>query len=104
MFQSHLFQVLALTAMEPPVAFEADAVSDEKNKVFRSIRPFPLDRLAKFVAIGQYGKGEVDGEPVPAYREEPGVSPYIDNAHLCSNEGLRGQLAVDRRPVLSAIR
>jgi glucose-6-phosphate 1-dehydrogenase len=75
MFQSHLFQILALTAMEPPVAFDADAVRDEKNKVFRSIRPFPLDRLAKFVAIGQYGKGEVDGEPVAAYREEPGVSP-----------------------------
>ena len=74
MFQSHLFQVLALTAMEPPVTFEADAVSDEKNKVFRSIRPFPLERLAEFVAIGQYGKGEIDGEPVPAYREEPGVS------------------------------
>ncbi|HVN23367.1 MAG TPA: glucose-6-phosphate dehydrogenase [Syntrophorhabdales bacterium] len=91
MFQSHLFQVLSLTAMEPPAAFEADAVSDEKNKVFRSMRPFPLERLADFVVIGQYGKGEIDGEPVPAYRGEPGVSPvspvptyaamkvYVDN-------------------------
>jgi len=80
MFQSHLFQLLALTAMEPPVAFDADAVGDEKSKVFRSIRPFPLDRLAEFVAIGQYGKGEIDGESVPAYRNEPGVSPTSTTA------------------------
>ncbi len=76
MFQSHLFQILALTAMEPPAAFEADAVSDEKNKVFRSIRPFPLERLQDFVVVGQYGSGEIDGQPVPAYRDEPGVSQH----------------------------
>ncbi len=75
MFQSHLFQLLALTAMEPPVSFDADAVGDEKNKVFRSIRPFPLDSLSEFVSIGQYGRGMIENEPVPAYREEPGVSP-----------------------------
>lgn len=75
MFQSHLFQLLAVTAMEPPVAFEAEPVRDEKNKVFHSIAPFPLDRFNEFVAVGQYGKGEVGGRPVVAYREEPGVSP-----------------------------
>lgn len=74
MFQSHLFQLLAVTAMEPPVTFKADRVRDEKIKVFRSIRPFPLDRLNEYIAIGQYGKGKIQGKQVAAYREEPGVS------------------------------
>jgi glucose-6-phosphate 1-dehydrogenase len=74
MFQSHILQLLALTAMEPPVAFEADRVRDEKVKVFRSIRPFMLDRLDEYVVIGQYGKGATNGKEVAAYREEKGVS------------------------------
>lgn len=74
MFQNHLFQLLALTAMEPPVAFRSDPIRDEKVKVFRSIRPFPMSELNNYVAIGQYGRGEIDRKPVPAYREEAGVS------------------------------
>jgi glucose-6-phosphate 1-dehydrogenase len=74
MFQNHLFQLLALTAMEPPAAFEADRVRDEKVKVFRSIRPFPLDRLHDYVALGQYGRGTVNGKETAAYREEPKIS------------------------------
>ncbi|HZV47885.1 MAG TPA: glucose-6-phosphate dehydrogenase [Thermodesulfovibrionales bacterium] len=75
MFQSHMFQLLAVTAMEPPAAFKADYVRDEKIKVFRSMRPFPTERLNDFIAIGQYGKGTINGKPVAGYREEPGVSP-----------------------------
>jgi len=74
MFQNHLFQLLALTAMEPPVTFGAELIRDEKVKVFRSIRPFPLDRLHEYVVLGQYGSGRIDGKPVPGYREEQGVS------------------------------
>jgi len=74
MFQNHMFQLLALTAMEPPAVFAADPVRDEKVKVFRSIRPFPLDRFNECVAIGQYGKGKINRQPVPGYREEAGVS------------------------------
>jgi glucose-6-phosphate 1-dehydrogenase len=74
MFQNHMFQLLALTAMEPPVSFEAEPVRDEKTKVFNSIKPFPLDHLADYVAIGQYGRGMIDQNPVPGYREEKGVS------------------------------
>lgn len=74
MFQSHILQLLALTAMEPPVAFEADRVRDEKVKVFRSIRPFMIDRLDEYVIIGQYGKGTIYGREVAGYREEKGVS------------------------------
>jgi glucose-6-phosphate 1-dehydrogenase len=75
MFQNHLFQLLALTAMEPPAAFEAERVRDEKIKVFRSIRPFPLDRLREYVALGQYGRSTVEGKELTAYREDPGIAP-----------------------------
>lgn len=75
MIQSHLLQLLALTAMEPPSEFMADRVRDEKVKVFRSIRPFPLDRLDEHIVVGQYGPGEIDGVPVPGYMDEPGVAP-----------------------------
>ncbi len=75
MFQSHIFQLLSVTAMEPPAAFKADFVRDEKIKVFRSIRPFPLERLGDFIAVGQYGQGMMNGKPVAGYREEPGVAP-----------------------------
>ncbi len=74
MFQNHMFQLLALTAMEAPVAFAAEPVRDEKVKVFNSIKPFPMDRLSDTVVIGQYGRGEIDQTPVDDYRSEKGVS------------------------------
>jgi len=68
-FQNHLLQLVALTAMEPPIDFTADAVRNEKVKVLRSLHtPGP-----KSVVRGQYGRGFVEGEDVPGYREEPDV-------------------------------
>jgi glucose-6-phosphate 1-dehydrogenase len=77
MVQNHMFQFLCLMAMEPPVAFEADAVRDEKLKILRSLRPLPLNphELAQSVVRGQYDRGAVAGEARPAYREEKGVAP-----------------------------
>ena len=75
MFQSHMMQLLAVTAMEPPALFEADQVRDEHVKVFRAIRPLHPDDPSKDLVLGQYVGGTVDGKPVPGYREEPGVSP-----------------------------
>jgi glucose-6-phosphate 1-dehydrogenase len=75
MFQNHLLQLLCLTAMEPPVKFEADAVREEKLKVLQSIRPFPEDRADLWAVRGQYGPGVVDGKTVPGYRQEPNVAP-----------------------------
>jgi len=74
MFQNHLLQLLCLTAMEPPVKFEADAVREEKLKVLQSIRPFPEDRADEWAVRGQYGPGVVDGKTVPGYRDEPNVA------------------------------
>jgi glucose-6-phosphate 1-dehydrogenase len=69
-FQNHLLQLLALTAMEPPIDFTSDAVHNEKVKVLRALgTPSP-----KSVVRGQYGRGFVEGEEVVAYREEEGVA------------------------------
>jgi glucose-6-phosphate 1-dehydrogenase len=69
-FQNHMLQLLALTAMEPPIDFTADSVRNEKVKVLRSMHtPGP-----KHVVRGQYGRGFVDGVEVPGYREEDGVA------------------------------
>lgn len=73
MFQNHMLQLLAMTAMEPPSLFEADRVRDEKVKVFRSLRPFPVGQLDDHLVLGQYTAGTIDGQPVPGYREEPNV-------------------------------
>ena len=74
MFQNHMMQLLALTAMEPPSRFEADRVRDEKVKVFRALRPFQVKNLTQNLVLGQYAAGTVDGNAVRAYREEPGVA------------------------------
>jgi glucose-6-phosphate 1-dehydrogenase len=86
-FQNHLLQLVALTAMEPPIDFTADSVRNEKVKVLRALHtPGP-----KHVVRGQYGRGYIEGQDVPGYREEEGVAPdsmtetyvaaklYVDN-------------------------
>lgn len=75
MVTNHLLQLLALTAMEPPIAFEADAVRDQKIQVWRSIAPLRSEQVAKRTVRGQYGAGEIDGKTVPAYRDEKNVAP-----------------------------
>ena len=75
MFQNHLMQLLCLTAMEPPAAFEADAVRAEKVKVLQSIRRFPEEGIDEWAVRGQYGPGVVNGKSVPGYRQEPLVAP-----------------------------
>jgi glucose-6-phosphate 1-dehydrogenase len=70
-FQNHLLQLVAITAMEPPIDFTADSVRNEKVKVLKSMHtPGP-----KHVVRGQYGPGFVEGEDVVGYREEEGVAP-----------------------------
>jgi glucose-6-phosphate 1-dehydrogenase len=75
MFQNHLLRPLSLAAMEPPIAFNANEVRDEKVKVLRSIRPLVQNGEPPPVVLGQYTAGEIDGERVPGYREEKDVDP-----------------------------
>jgi glucose-6-phosphate 1-dehydrogenase len=73
--QNHGLQLVALTAMEPPLAFEANAVRDEKVKVLRAIRPLIGEDIEQSAVRGQYTSGWVLGEKVVGYREEKNVAP-----------------------------
>jgi glucose-6-phosphate 1-dehydrogenase len=70
MVQNHITQLLSLVAMEPPAAMDADAIRDEKVKVLNAVEPLDLE---EDVVFGQYGPGEVDGTPVPGYRQEDDI-------------------------------
>ena len=73
--QNHGLQLVTLVAMEPPLAFESNAVRDEKVKVLRSIRPLIGEDIEQSSVRGQYTGGWVFGEKVPGYREEKNVDP-----------------------------
>lgn len=75
MIQNHVFQILALIAMEPPTSLDANSVRDEKIRAMRTVRAIPFDRVDEFAVRGQYGPGTVLGDTVAGYREEPGVDP-----------------------------
>ena len=72
MVQNHMLQLLALVAMEPPSDFNATAVRDEKVKVLRALRPITAADVEASTVTGQYGRGAIDGQPVPGYAEELG--------------------------------
>ena len=74
MVPNHVFQLLSLTAMEPPISFDADAVRDKKAEVIEAIRPISPRRALKDAVRGQYAAGIVSGKPVQAYRQEPDVA------------------------------
>lgn len=73
-FQNHMLQLIALTAMEAPVAFNADAVRDEKVKILRALRPLAGQEAIENTCRAQYTAGFINGQTVAGYKEEPGVS------------------------------
>ena len=73
--QNHLLQLLSLVAMEPPIAFEADALRDEKVRVLHAVGGLSGERIDHNVVRGQYGPGWVEGRRVVGYRQEPEVAP-----------------------------
>ena len=75
MVQNHLFQLLCLTAMEPPVSMAPDAIRDEKVKVLQALRPVEPSRVSETTVRGQYASGVIDRKEVAAYKDEPGVAP-----------------------------
>jgi len=78
MVQNHLFQLLCLVAMEPPVAYDADDIRSKKMDVLRAIRPIAPEEVGDCAARGQYGPGWIGGKEYPGYRAEPMVD-------ACSN-------------------
>jgi glucose-6-phosphate 1-dehydrogenase len=75
MVPNHLFQLLELTAMEPPTCFDADAVRAEKSKVLQAVHAFGPEDAKRNVVRGQYTAGIVSGKAVQAYRQSPDVAP-----------------------------
>ncbi len=75
MIPNHIFQLVTLTAMEPPVSFEADAVRDEQAKILHAIQPFTPEDVLHNAVRGQYGTGDVENKKLIAYRGEENVSP-----------------------------
>jgi glucose-6-phosphate 1-dehydrogenase len=75
MVPNHVFQLLAVTAMEPPISFDADAVRAKKTEVVQAIKPLDPAHVFKDVVRGQYDAGQVLGKRVRAYRQEPDVAP-----------------------------
>jgi glucose-6-phosphate 1-dehydrogenase len=75
MVQNHALQLLCAIAMEPPINAHADAIRDEKLKVLRALKRWTPESLGQHAIRGQYSVGNVDGQAVQGYREEPGVSP-----------------------------
>ena len=73
MVQNHMFQLMALVAMEPPAALDAVSIRDEKVKVFKSIRPIRDDHVDQFTVRGQYGPGDFAGQKTPGYLKEKDV-------------------------------
>lgn len=74
MIPNHIFQLVTLTAMEPPVSFEADAVRDEQAKILAAIQPFTPEEVLQKTVRGQYGAGKIDGKDVAGYKQEENVA------------------------------
>jgi glucose-6-phosphate 1-dehydrogenase len=71
MVPNHLFQLVAMTAMEPPVSFDAEDIRAKKAEMFKAVHPLTLGDVVR----GQYDAGSIAGQPVIAYRKEPNVAP-----------------------------
>jgi glucose-6-phosphate 1-dehydrogenase len=75
MVPNHIMQLISLTAMEPPISFDDNAVRDEQAKILHAIQPMSDEDVLSRTVRGQYGDGTEDGKRVPAYRSEPDVPP-----------------------------
>ncbi|HEY4123132.1 MAG TPA: glucose-6-phosphate dehydrogenase [Rhizomicrobium sp.] len=72
MVPNHLFQLIAMTAMEPPVSFDAEAIRAKKAEVFRAMHPLTLSDTVR----GQYDSGTIGNADALPYRQEPNVDPH----------------------------
>ncbi len=75
MVPNHLFQILTMTAMEPPISFDADEVRNKQAEVLHAIQPLNPEDVLTSTVRGQYDEGSLDGQRVAGYRGEPSVAP-----------------------------
>ena len=104
MVPNHVLQLLAMTAMEPPNSFDAEAVRAKKTEVIQAIRPLDPAQALHDAVRGQYGEGVVKGAPVRAYRHEPDVAPDSMTETFIACKFDDRQLALGRHALLSANR
>lgn len=86
MVQNHMLQMVALLAMEPPIKLTTDEIRSEKVKALRAMRPLEGEAVNQNFVRGQYGKGTIKGENVPAYREENMVNPESNTETFVSGK------------------
>ncbi len=75
MVPNHLFQLMTMTAMEPPISFDADEVRNKQAEVLHAIQPLAPEDVLTNMVRGQYGEGFIDAQHVLGYRREPDVAP-----------------------------
>src|SRR5215470_15675556 len=76
MVPNHLFQLLTMTAMEPPISFDADEVRNKQAEILHAIQPLSPEDVITNMVRGQYGDGQApSGQAVEGYRSEPDVNP-----------------------------
>lgn len=75
MVQNHILQVVALLAMEPPVAFSEKEIRAEKIKALKAVRIYDQQEVLENFVRGQYDQGQLDGKMFKSYREEDKVDP-----------------------------
>ncbi len=98
MVPNHLFQLVAMMAMEPPVSFDAEDIRAKKAEMFRAIQPLALSDVVR----GQYDAGMVQGEQVAAYRARGQCRARVQYRNLCRHAAEDRQLALGGRAFLSA--
>ncbi len=76
MIPNHILQLVTLTAMEPPVSFEANSVRDEQAKILQAIQQYSPEDVLKKAVRGQYGEGKISDGPVAGYRSEERIAPH----------------------------
>lgn len=78
MVPNHMAELLSLIAMEPPVSFSAEHMRDKQVELLASTRKIKAEEVPQYAVRGQYGSGQINGSPVPAYRSEPNVASGSD--------------------------
>ncbi|KKB26223.1 glucose-6-phosphate dehydrogenase [Staphylococcus carnosus] len=86
MVQNHMLQMVALLAMEPPISLNSADIRAEKVKVLKSLHPLGAEDVRTNFVRGQYGPGEINGQPVIGYREEERVADDSDTPTFVSGK------------------
>lgn len=82
--QNHVFQVLSVMAMEPPISMKPEDIRNEKVKVIHAIHPMSHEEIIENTVRGQYGPGMIGKEKVPGYREDASVNPKSQIETYCA--------------------